>query len=105
MSEEFEESDIIFSDQSTIAETKTRNDEKSTRRHKMADKTSPVSIPANHIRCTELETAEEEDKTPPHVIIERRMKEQIAFSVGTLKGRDLSRHRDSILRMTGFLEA
>ncbi|CAA7014089.1 unnamed protein product [Microthlaspi erraticum] len=105
MSEEFEESDIIFSDQSTIPETNTRNEEKSTRRQKMVEKTSPVNIPAKQFGCKEWEMAEEEDKTPPHIIIERRMKEQIAFSVGTLKGRDLSRHRDSILKMTGFIEA
>ncbi|KAL1225956.1 Protein S40-2 [Cardamine amara subsp. amara] len=107
MSEEFQESDIIFSDQYS-KETKhcnTRNDEKSTRRRETAKETSPVRIPTNNSRCTELDTTEEEDKTPPHVIIERRMKEQIQFSVCTLKGRDLSRHRNSVLRMTGFLEA
>lgn len=112
MSEEFQESDIIFPDQSKNSEydqkTKlynTRNEEKSTRRRETAEKTSPVRIPTNNFPCTEWDTTEEEDKTPPHVIIERRMKEQIAFSVCTLKGRDLNRHRNSVLRMTGFLEA
>ncbi|CAH8358465.1 unnamed protein product [Eruca vesicaria subsp. sativa] len=107
MSEEYQESDIIFSDQSTIQEeTKISKGEKGTRQRVRAEKTSPVSIPVNHFRRMEWETAgEEEDKTPPHVIIERRMKEQIAFSVCTLKGRDLNRHRNSVLRMTGFLEA
>ncbi|KAG2302226.1 hypothetical protein Bca4012_060543 [Brassica carinata] len=114
MSEEYQESDIIFSDQSTIQECKRKikfsgisNDEKGTRRRVTAEKTSPVSIPVNHFRLKEWETTEEElkeDKTPPHVIIERRMKEQIAFSLCTLKGRDLNRHRNSVLRMTGFLE-
>lgn len=113
MSEEFQESDIIFSDQSKISEyvrktklSNARNDEKSTRRRETAEKTSPVRIPTSNFRYTEWDTAEEEEeKTPPHVIIERRMKEQVAFSVCTLKGRDLSRHRNSVLRMTGFLEA
>ncbi|KAF8084617.1 hypothetical protein N665_0710s0025 [Sinapis alba] len=115
MSEEYQESDIIFSGQSTIKECnrKTKlsnvsNDEKGTRRRMTAEKTSPMSIPVNHFRHKEWETTEEEveeDKTPPHVIIERRMKEQIAFSLCTLKGRDLNRHRNSVLRMTGFLEA
>ncbi|CAI9087890.1 OLC1v1022079C1 [Oldenlandia corymbosa var. corymbosa] len=47
---------------------------------------------------------------PPHVIIGRRIAGKImAFSVctgngRTLKGRDLSEVRNSILRMTGFLE-
>lgn len=47
---------------------------------------------------------------PPHVIIGRRIAGKMAFSVctgngRTLKGRDLSQVRNSILRMTGFLEA
>lgn len=115
MSEEFLESDIIFSDQSEY-NPKTKhfnriNDEKSssTRRRDITQKTSsPVRIPLKTFRCTEWETTEgeeESEKTPPHVIIERRMKEQIAFSVCTHKGRDLSRHRNSVLRITGFLEA
>ncbi|EOA14250.1 hypothetical protein CARUB_v10027408mg [Capsella rubella] len=111
MSEEFQESDIIFSDQTIIPkETKlsnTRNNEKMISTTRRLEKTSPVRIPTNSFRYKGWETAEEEEeeKTPPHVIIERRMKEQIAFSVCTHKGRDLSRHRNSVLRMTGFLEA
>jgi hypothetical protein len=43
---------------------------------------------------------------PPHVLMARR---RAAFSVcsgqgRTLKGRDLTRTRDSVLRMTGFIE-
>ncbi|KAM0832410.1 hypothetical protein ACQ4PT_064916 [Festuca glaucescens] len=43
---------------------------------------------------------------PPHVLMARR---RAAFSVcsgqgRTLKGRDLTRMRDSVLRMTGFIE-
>ncbi|KAG6526625.1 uncharacterized protein LOC122049664 [Zingiber officinale] len=47
---------------------------------------------------------------PPHVIVARRaVGDKMAFSVcvgngRTLKGRDLSRVRNSILKMTGFLE-
>ncbi|KFK31540.1 hypothetical protein AALP_AA6G125600 [Arabis alpina] len=110
MSEEFQESDIIFSDQSVynrkVKHLKPINVEKRTR--PMEKTSSPVRIPAKTLRRTEWDTAEEEeeeDKTPPHVIMERRMKEKIAFSVCTHKGRDLSRHRNSVLRMTGFLEA
>ncbi|CAN7028146.1 unnamed protein product [Brassica oleracea var. botrytis] len=113
MSEEYEESDIIFSEQATIQEcnqktrfSNIRNDEKGPRQRVAAGKTSPMSIPVNNFRRTEWETTEEEEeKTPPHVIVERRLKEQIAFSVCALKGRDLNRHRNSVLRMTGFLEA
>ncbi|KAL6614582.1 hypothetical protein ACP70R_036852 [Stipagrostis hirtigluma subsp. patula] len=44
---------------------------------------------------------------PPHVLLARR---RAAFSVcsgqgRTLKGRDLRRVRDSVLRMTGFIES
>ncbi|KAJ1285219.1 hypothetical protein BS78_03G263100 [Paspalum vaginatum] len=44
---------------------------------------------------------------PPHVLLARR---RAAASVcsgqgRTLKGRDLSRVRDSVLRMTGFIES
>ncbi|KAM0871539.1 hypothetical protein ACQ4PT_039321 [Festuca glaucescens] len=46
------------------------------------------------------------DLEPPHVLMARR---RAAFSVcsgqgRTLKGRDLTRMRDSVLRMTGFIE-
>ncbi|XP_074574001.1 uncharacterized protein LOC141830468 [Curcuma longa] len=48
---------------------------------------------------------------PPHVIVARRaaVGDKMAFSVcvgngRTLKGRDLRRVRNSILKMTGFLE-
>ncbi|CAG7861891.1 unnamed protein product [Brassica rapa] len=115
MSEEYEESDIIFSEQAMIQEcnqktrfSNIRNDEKGTQQRVAAEKTSPMSIPVNNFRRTEWETTEEEeeeDKTPPHVIVERRLKEEIEFSVCALKGRNLNRHRNSVLRMTGFLEA
>ncbi|KAK4743700.1 hypothetical protein SAY87_010012 [Trapa incisa] len=51
-----------------------------------------------------------EEMMPPHVIVGRRIAGNIASSVctgigRTLKGRDLSEVRNSILRMTGFLES
>ncbi|XP_043700372.1 uncharacterized protein LOC122651108 [Telopea speciosissima] len=54
----------------------------------------------------ELDDAE---MMPPHLMVAGRLTDQMAFSVctgngRTLKGRDLSRFRNSILRMTGFLE-
>lgn len=53
---------------------------------------------------------DEGEMVPPHVIVRRRIAGKMAFSVctgngRTLKGRDLSQVRNSILRMTGFLEA
>lgn len=46
---------------------------------------------------------------PPHLIVASRMADKMAFSVcvgngRTLKGRDLRRVRNTILRLTGFLE-
>ncbi|WOK95711.1 hypothetical protein Cni_G04418 [Canna indica] len=63
----------------------------------------------------EEEEEEEDDGStvkevvPPHIIVGRRMADKMAFSVcvgngRTLKGRDLKRVRNSVLKMTGFLE-
>ncbi|KAK1412284.1 hypothetical protein QVD17_33407 [Tagetes erecta] len=54
---------------------------------------------------------EEEEMVPPHVIVDRRVAEgKAAFSLcsgngRTLKGRDLSEVRNSILKITGYLES
>ncbi|XP_038881487.1 uncharacterized protein LOC120073009 [Benincasa hispida] len=76
----------------------------------------PVKIPETVFRYTsDMEELDEEwdsednNIVPPHVIIGRRVAGKMAFSVctgngRTLKGRDLSQVRNSILRMTGFLE-
>ncbi|OWM73013.1 uncharacterized protein LOC116205742 [Punica granatum] len=53
---------------------------------------------------------DDEEMVPPHMIVGRRIAGKIAFSVctgigRTLKGRDLSEVRNSILRLTGFLES
>ncbi|XP_038976485.1 uncharacterized protein LOC120107324 [Phoenix dactylifera] len=50
-----------------------------------------------------------DERIPPHIIVARRTSDKMAFSVcvgkgRTLKGRDLYRVRNAILRMTGFLE-
>ncbi|XP_027184240.1 uncharacterized protein LOC113782552 [Coffea eugenioides] len=81
----------------------------------------PVSIPESFsgnnscFRSMESDFNDDDDgddgeMEPPHVIIGRRITRKVmAFSVctgngRTLKGRDLSEVRNSILRMTGFLE-
>ncbi|KAL7102732.1 hypothetical protein ACP275_08G136500 [Erythranthe tilingii] len=122
MAEEFEESEILFEE--------LRDDEVSTvssdlplyspesRRKKINDRekrrsSAPVRIPGrnNWFRHVELEYSDGDgEMVPPHVIIGRRVAEKImAFSLctgngRTLKGRDLSEFRNSILRLTGFLE-
>uniref|UniRef100_A0A0D9V572 Senescence regulator n=1 Tax=Leersia perrieri TaxID=77586 RepID=A0A0D9V572_9ORYZ len=77
--------------------------------------TDPIEIPAvasGAARRDDREDAEgdyggEAVVVPPHVLLARR---RAAFSMcsgqgRTLKGRDLRRVRDSVLRMTGFIES
>ncbi|GMI72926.1 hypothetical protein like AT2G34340 [Hibiscus trionum] len=78
----------------------------------------PLNIQRHHggaaFRCggegVEFEEYEDVEMEPPHVVLARRIAGKMAFSVctgngRTLKGRDLSQVRNSVLRMTGFLEA
>ncbi|CAH8345369.1 unnamed protein product [Eruca vesicaria subsp. sativa] len=104
MSEEFQESEIIFSDEDFMSNNVKNSKIEDTKLKSTDKKSSPVRIPSRTI-FVEDEEEEEESMTPPHVIIgKRRTEAQMAFSFCTLKGRDLSRHRNSVLRMTGFLE-
>ncbi|XP_023003525.1 uncharacterized protein LOC111497106 [Cucurbita maxima] len=125
MAEEFHESDIIFSDHhhrrlfhssldhTQILVTPHRNS-KNNNKHSAAS-SLPIKIPETVIRFTsDAEELDEEwdsddNIVPPHMIIRRRLAGKMAFSVctgngRTLKGRDLNHVRNSILRMTGFLE-
>ncbi|KAL3851435.1 hypothetical protein ACJIZ3_013317 [Penstemon smallii] len=125
MAEEFQESEIIFQENFEFDE-ETNNEEESRnynngKRKKLktvgSKKSSvPVNIPQNLSRenlfryvDTDLDGGDNEI-VPPHIIIGRRVAgKMMAFSVctgngRTLKGRDLSEVRNSILRMTGFLE-
>ncbi|KAL9307688.1 putative senescence regulator S40 [Arabidopsis thaliana] len=140
MSEEFDESEIIFSDNYFPIRRREDGNEKennrpvdfrenyervwnkSSRRSKTTPLPSavtafssslPVNIPMR--RCSTEEEYSDDDggrkMIPPHLIVGRRMEGgQMAFSVctgngRTLKGRDLSRVRNSVLKLTGFLEA
>ncbi|KAL0407462.1 UNVERIFIED_CONTAM: hypothetical protein Slati_4060100 [Sesamum latifolium] len=77
----------------------------------------PVNIPERNAwfryveSSSDIEGGDDGEMVPPHVIIGRRVPagKVMAFSLctgkgRTLKGRDLSEVRNSILRMTGFLE-
>ncbi|PKU80678.1 uncharacterized protein LOC110095312 [Dendrobium catenatum] len=77
------------------------------------EKTKPVSIPAAETRRPFEESeseSETEEMVPPHVLVSRRWSSaSVAFSLSSgpgraLKGRDLRHVRNSVLRMTGFLE-
>ncbi|KAL3372539.1 hypothetical protein AABB24_004869, partial [Solanum stoloniferum] len=97
----------------------------SRKRLKKISNSIPISIPDNlsrnnswfkHVKNNELNFFEDEEygddgeMVPPHVITSRRIAgKMMSFSIcsgygRTLKGRDLSQVRNSILRMTGFLE-
>ncbi|GLU22772.1 hypothetical protein SLE2022_388210 [Rubroshorea leprosula] len=147
MAEEFEESEVIFSDHdhhrySTREEdidgyfdyremrdgrsennniTDNIGKKKKKKKKKKISSSLPVNIPAHGIfryAAADADDFEEEEEdcggdegeiVPPHVIIGRRIARKMAFSVctgngRTLKGRDLSQVRNTILRMTGFLE-
>ncbi|CAO2194574.1 unnamed protein product [Urochloa humidicola] len=79
--------------------------------------TEPIEIPGVVVSGARAdEWAEEEgdqqagEAVPPHVLLARRRAAAAASSVcsgqgRTLKGRDLRRVRDSVLRMTGFIES
>ncbi|KAF5736285.1 hypothetical protein HS088_TW14G00424 [Tripterygium wilfordii] len=86
-----------------------KNDDNNNKSKKKSISSSvPVSIPDTALQFTygdENEAEDDGELVPPHVIVGRRIAREMAFSVCTLKGRDLSRVRNSILRMTGFLEA
>lgn len=90
------------------------NNSKSYNFNKRMANSLPVNIPGSIFHrgdnnSFEDEEQEDEEMVPPHVITGRRVAGKMAFSVctgngRTLKGRDLSKVRNSILRMTGFLE-
>ncbi|KAL7212673.1 hypothetical protein ACSBR2_015369 [Camellia fascicularis] len=94
---------------------------KKPKQRKKKNNSVPVNIPEkvsgnSWFQCVESDFFDDDDDggefVPPHVILSRRRRiyeGKMAFSVcsgngRTLKGRDLSQVRNSILRMTGFLE-
>lgn len=130
MAEEFDESEVVFSNGfSSVLQLEEVNknrlfgsdgERNKTRRiKKTMDKalssSLPVNIPENMFRRYVGKEEEHSDGggeiVPPHIMVGRRIQGgQMAFSVcsgsgRTLKGRDLSRVRNSVLRLTGFLEA
>ncbi|GMI85959.1 hypothetical protein like AT1G29640 [Hibiscus trionum] len=121
--EEFQESEVLFSDHYStkngrVSRNYNSNKNTTTSTNKMVASSLPLSI-AHHrggavFRCggeaVEFEEYDGGEMVPPHVVLARRIAGKMAFSVftghgRTLKGRDLSRVRNSVLRMTGFLEA
>ncbi|RLN24514.1 uncharacterized protein C2845_PM07G21810 [Panicum miliaceum] len=77
--------------------------------------TEPIEIPGAAPGAREAfrydEEVEDGEVVPPHVLLARRRANAAGASSvcsgqgRTLKGRDLRRVRDSVLRMTGFIES
>lgn len=132
MAEEFQESDVIFQEYDGSednpgyhfpGELLRKSSQPKRKKLRSKKNTTPPSLPVNipenvsWFHCVDSvllgvddDGGEDDEIEPPHVIIGRRIAGKVmAFSVctgngRTLKGRDLSEVRNSILRMTGFLE-
>ncbi|KAL5731991.1 hypothetical protein ACHQM5_004661 [Ranunculus cassubicifolius] len=115
--EEFQECEVLWADQ--YQHTSTRDEPNFDKNSKQLQRseTKSVSIQENMAHRLQSnwkkigygEEDEEEKMMPPHEMLAKRYNGKMAFSVctgkgRTLKGSDLSRVRNSILRKTGFLE-
>ncbi|KAF3328478.1 Senescence regulator [Carex littledalei] len=121
--EELEERDILWPDQNnhctslSIADDIMHNSQES----RSIRVSAPIAIPSRESVCQrDFETdSDEHDEggssnhackkiIPPHVIVARRFADRmfsVCFGNGrTLRGRDLVTFRNTIFRMTGFIE-
>ncbi|URE25189.1 DUF584 domain containing protein [Musa troglodytarum] len=111
--EEFEEADILWPDYDRDEDELTEEWHAGLGARRRTS--SPVKIPSRP--RSDRVHGDDDDKddggknriVPPHVMVTRRIADKTSFSVcvgngRTLKGRDLRQVRNSILRMTGFLE-
>ncbi|XAR59294.1 hypothetical protein NMG60_11015068 [Bertholletia excelsa] len=124
MEEEFQESDVIFSENSISEEhcgvdcgCSIQSNPRISRSSKLDRKNKKDAVPLNiperdrWARSLESDFFNDGELVPPHLIVGQRIfAGKMAFSVctgngRTLKGRDLSEVRNSILRLTGFLES
>ncbi|CAM8998166.1 unnamed protein product [Rhodiola kirilowii] len=114
MAEEFQESDVIFSDEYDSSSNGSSNkynfnycrSKAKKQRKKQKSGSVPIHIPKNGTSFSSSDSDEDDEILPPHLIVAKRLAEGIAFGGygRALKGRELSEVRNSILRMTGFLE-
>ncbi|PSS02970.1 Collagen alpha-1(XIX) chain like [Actinidia chinensis var. chinensis] len=133
MEEEFQESEVIFPENipnreeyshdamefNSPGHLNSRDSRKPKPKRRRQKNSIPINIP-EHVSgnswfpCVDSDFFDHEERgeiVPPHVIVgQRTFDGKVAFSVcsgngRTLKGRNLSQVRNSILRMTGFLEA
>ncbi|EHA8591985.1 hypothetical protein COCNU_contig69158091G000010 [Cocos nucifera] len=127
--EEFQEADVLWSDDNLDGggggDDMVSKKQSSTQQRAPWKESAPVDIPkasrswAPGCTCHDDDISSEDgdgdddlgnnnrdhERIPPHIIVARRTADKMAFSVCTgLKGRHLRHVRNSILRMTGFLE-
>ncbi|KMS96669.1 hypothetical protein BVRB_8g200900 [Beta vulgaris subsp. vulgaris] len=132
--DDFEESEVMFSDYSSDESVESYESENSDRTWKHYSQSNasklmvkrrvsssvPVDIPMINsfeydMDVSSFEPFDDDDdddndddvemmRLPPHLIVERRVNEEMARSFSPLKGKNLCEVRNSILRMTGFLE-
>ncbi|XP_057537553.1 protein S40-2-like [Amaranthus tricolor] len=118
--DEFEESEMIFSDYSSdqIIENKdmsklikSKKIKSVSKKQRVRSLSVPINIPDQIISTFEydvdvvsFEPFDEIMKMPPHLIVEKRGNQEMARSFSPIKGKILCEVRNSILRMTGFLE-
>ncbi|CAI9782110.1 unnamed protein product [Fraxinus pennsylvanica] len=127
MAEEFQESEVIFQENVEYEASVgchfpvhlnsrefQRNIKGRRKKLKEMKNSVPLNIPENvsgnsWLRYVDSDLFDEDigddgEMVPPHVIIGRRLAGKMIAFTGRLKGRNLMEVRDSILRMTGFLE-
>lgn len=92
---------------------------KNTKRSSSGNSSPPVDIPGNILPFRDIKVYSDNDEdgdegemmVPPHLMVDRRRIDgkvacSVCFGHGrTLKGRHLRQVRNSVLRMTGFLES
>ncbi|KAG5613858.1 hypothetical protein H5410_013682 [Solanum commersonii] len=114
MEEEFQESEVIFQENIENEENdrdyyEIQNWDLMSSNFKNSQSRKRLKQISNSVPINE-EYGDDREMVPPHVITGQRIAGKMtSFSIcsgygRTLKGRDLSQVRNSILRMTGFLE-
>ncbi|KAL5720387.1 hypothetical protein ACHQM5_004663 [Ranunculus cassubicifolius] len=120
--EEFDEFEVLWSETKEKPQSREKGKIHPCPKRKVPEnlgsiQSSPISIPMNKVRSFksnwldfEVYEEKEEKMVPPHEILAKRFNGKMAFSVctgngRTLKGRDLSKVRNSVLLKTGFLES
>ncbi|KAL5731992.1 hypothetical protein ACHQM5_004662 [Ranunculus cassubicifolius] len=117
--EEFQESEVLWAENiGNMNHSKAKIHPYQISKKTELSKSRAIRIPKRILASSNMQSNwmdfddfEDDEKmvAPPHEMVAKRLNGKVEFSVctgngRTLKGRDLSRVRNSILQMTGFLE-